>query len=100
VERVRVEWDEAKNEANKRKHGVSFESVAEMFAPEADYLQIFDPEHSTGEDRFISLGLVRGGVVMVVTTEPEDAVIRIISARRATRREARFFAEFMGGREP
>jgi uncharacterized protein len=48
---VRVAWDEAKNLANRRKHGISFEEAAELFASSSDYLEIFDEAHSESEDR-------------------------------------------------
>jgi len=53
---VRVTWDEAKNVANQRKHGVSFEEAKELFVSRIDYLEIFDDAHSHIEDRFIAIG--------------------------------------------
>jgi uncharacterized DUF497 family protein len=63
---VRVAWDEAKNLANRRKHGVSFEEAAELFASGSDYLEIFDKAHSESEDRFIAIGSVTRGLILVV----------------------------------
>ena len=85
---LRIEWDPRKAAANRRKHGVSFEEAATVFADEAALL-IADPEHSDQEDRFVLLGLSATLRVLVVVhcyRETED-VIRIISARKATRRE-------------
>lgn len=87
---VRFEWDEAKNLANKRKHGLSFEAASEVFSTN-DFLEIFDQDHSIDEDRFIAIGLVVSGIVTVVWTERDEDVIRIISARPATKREAAAF---------
>lgn len=84
---VRVTWDEAKNLANKKKHGISFDEAAELFSSGTEYLEIFDYEHSDLEDRFLAIGPIRRGLVLIVWTEREENVMRIISARWATRRE-------------
>jgi len=88
---VRVEWDESKNLANQEKHCVSFEDASEVFAHDTDCLEIFDVDHSDEEERFIRIGPIRNGLVLVVWTEREDDVVRIISARWATKREARLY---------
>ena len=64
-----------------------------MFTSGRDYVEIFDALHSEQEDRFIAIGLVRRGVVLVVWTERDEDVIRIIGARWATTREARMYRE-------
>lgn len=92
---MRFEWDEAKNLANQRKHGVSFEEASEVFADDIDQLEIFDDVHSDTEDRLITLGPVRRGLVLVVWTKRADDVIRIISARWATPREAQRYRTFL-----
>ena len=85
---MRVDWDEAKNLANRRKHGISFEEAAELFASGQDYLEIFDEAHSGYEDRFIAIGPIRRGLVLVVwTARDDDDTTRIISARWANPRE-------------
>ena len=66
-----------------------------MFTSGREYLEIFDAPHSEQEDRFIAIGLVRRGVVLVVWTERDEDVIRILSARRATTREAQRYREKM-----
>ena len=53
---MRFEWDSAKAEANRKKHGVSFEEATELFTEHADYLEIFDEEHSGEEECFIAVG--------------------------------------------
>jgi uncharacterized DUF497 family protein len=90
---VRFEWDEAKNESNKRKHGVSFEEARELFEGETDYLELFDVVHSTREDRFIAIGEIRAGVIVVSWSEPREGVVRVISARMASRREVELFQQ-------
>lgn len=88
MEDIRFEWDPRKNAANQRKHGVSFEEAQTVFSDERALL-IDDPDHSAEEDRFIMLGLsaaLRTLVVCHCYWEADD-VIRIISARKATRSE-------------
>ena len=93
---MRVDWDEAKNRQNQRKHGVAFEDAQRLFESGSDYLEIFDAEHSEDEDRFIAVGPTRRGLLVVVLTDRGDDVVRIISARPATQREAEWFRERMG----
>ena len=76
---MRFAWDKAKSLANLQKHDVSFEEASELFDSGSDYLEIFDDEHSSGEDRFIAIGPIRRGLVLIVWTERDDATIRIIS---------------------
>jgi uncharacterized DUF497 family protein len=90
---VRVTWDETKNVANQRKHGISFEEAREIF--KADYVEIYDDAHSDGEERFIAIGPISRGIVLVVSTEPDASTIRIISARVASRREHQLFRAYM-----
>lgn len=84
---MQVEWDAAKSLANQEKHGISFEEAAELFVSGAEYLMFYDHAHSIDEDRFVSIGPIRDGVVLVVWIEPDEDLIRIISARWATKRE-------------
>lgn len=93
------EWDPAKNDANRRRHGISFEDVTELFTSGVDYLEIFDDEHSQDEDRFIAIGPVPGRLALVVFTEPSEYVVRIISAREATKAEARMFRQHRGTKD-
>jgi uncharacterized protein len=92
---VTVEWDHAKNLANQRKHGVGFEEASELFRSRSDYLEIFDDEHSTVEDRFIAIGPIRRGLVLVVWTERYEEAIRIISARWATKGEQGLYESYL-----
>jgi uncharacterized DUF497 family protein len=92
---VKVEWDEVKNLSNQEKHGVSFGEAQELFLSGADYLEIFDVHHSDHEERFIAIGPIVRGVVMVVFTERDENTIRIISARPATKGEVEKFHRYM-----
>jgi uncharacterized protein len=81
-------WDPAKARKNLRKHGVSFPEAESVFYDDRARL-VDDPDHSDTEDRFILLGLSRALRVLIVVHayREADAVIRIISARRATPQE-------------
>lgn len=84
---MKVAWDHAKNLANQRKHGISFEEASELFQSGVNYLEIFDDEHSVLEDRFIAIGPIRRGLVLIVWMEQDENTVRIISARWATKHE-------------
>lgn len=79
------------------KHGLSFDEAKELFGGGKRFLEIYDDEHSDEEDRFIAIGPIRACVVVVVYTEPQDDVIRIVSARKATRKEARLLHSYPRG---
>jgi uncharacterized DUF497 family protein len=83
-----VEWDDNKNHFNIRKHGISFEAAALVFADE-ERIEYYDKLHSQEKDRYIVLGYVNG-VLFVVYTMREDAT-RLISARLATPKERRIY---------
>ena len=86
---LRFEWDETKNRHNIKKHGVSFEEAQTVFLDDSA-IRFFDPEHSADEDRFLMLGISFQLRVLVVCHcyRERDRVIRILSARKATRQEA------------
>jgi uncharacterized DUF497 family protein len=88
---VRVEWDPEKDRKNHTKHYLSFDDVRPLFETDTDYLVFYDDEHSDDEDRFIAVGPIAKGVIKVSYTEPNDDVIRIISARMASRSEQEMF---------
>ena len=95
--RYKFEWDPAKEDANARKHKVSFRRAATVFR-DPNQLSIYDEEHSEQEDRWVTMGFDSGGVLRVVVHTFERigeglCEIRIISARKATRREARQYEE-------
>ena len=89
METIRFEWDENKNTINKRKHKISFEEAQTVFY-DAEALVIPDPEHSQDEERIIILGMRRQANMLVVCHRyrESETVIRIISARKATRNES------------
>lgn len=89
---INFEWDNNKNEINKKKHKISFEEAQTVFY-DAEALVIDDPEHSEQEDRFIILGLSKKANLLVVCHcyRESDSVIRIISARKATTTEKRYY---------
>lgn len=94
---MRYEWDEAKRLANIQKHGIDFTGVEKVFAGQT--VTMLDDRFDYGESRFITLGLLSGRVVVIAHTET-DEVIRIISARKATKNEeAGYFKEIADGLE-
>jgi uncharacterized DUF497 family protein len=86
------EWDDAKAKANVKKHGVSFEEAKSIFFYERAKL-IPDPDHSIEEERFVLLGYSFSLKLLVVCHcyRAKGRVVRIISARKATRREAKIY---------
>lgn len=92
MDTLRFEWDENKNLINQRKHGISFDEAKTVFYDD-EALVIDDPEHSEEEERFIILGLSNKTNLLVVCHcyRASEAVIRIISARKATRTETSFY---------
>ena len=92
MDMIRFEWDENKAKINQSKHGISFEEAQTVFYDE-EALVIDDPEHSEEEDRFIILGLSKKANLLVVCHcyRASDTVIRLISARKATKTEAKYY---------
>lgn len=89
---LRFEWDQRKAAANVRKHGVTFEEARSVFYDERAKL-IDDPDHSEDEERFVLLGISSALRLLVVCHcyRSDGGSIRIISARKATANEARFY---------
>lgn len=92
---LRFEWDPDKSESNLAKHGVSFRDAAELFTSGVDFLEIYDEAHSDIEERFLAIGPIRKGVVLVVWAEVVEDTVRIISARWATERELHLYRKYM-----
>ena len=90
-------WDDKKNEANKKKHNISFEEAQTVFFDE-NALEYFDPDHSEDEDRFLMLGMSYLLRILIVAHcfRKSDSEIRIISARKATKKEQE---EYLGGKQ-
>jgi len=88
------EWDPKKDRTNIRKHGVSFEEARSVFT-DSNARLIHDPDHSEDEDRFVLLGLSRNLRTLVVCHcyRKSEEKIRIISARKANRKETTYYWE-------
>lgn len=89
---ITFEWDDTKAASNLRKHGISFEEAQSVFYDDFA-VQFFDNKHSEHEDRFLMLGMsVKAKLLLVCHCERESGqVIRIISARKATKYEQTFY---------
>ena len=94
MEVINFEWDENKNEINKRKHGLSFEAAQEVFYDE-DAVLFDDPDHSVGEERFLIIGMIQSSKICIVSHCYRDSgnIIRLISAREATKNEKKIYWE-------
>lgn len=91
---IRFDWDPAKAASNLRKHGVSFEEAQSVFYDEFA-VQFHDESHSSHETRFLMLGMSSGAHILLVCHCERDGgdVIRIISARKATKLESSFYGQ-------
>ena len=89
---IKFEWDSVKAETNIRKHKVSFEEAKSVFYDEFA-IQFFDEENSVSEDRFLMLGMSNESRTLIVSHCERDKgnTIRIISARKATKNERKFY---------
>ena len=95
---IRFEWDENKNEINKRKHQISFEEAKTVFYDENAIL-FDDPDHSAEEERFLIIGITQKDHLCIVSHcyRDRENVIRLISARKATKKESGVYYEGIGG---
>lgn len=95
---IRFEWHEAKNRSNRKKHGIDFETAQLVF--DDPYCVSFVERVNDGEERWHAIGSIENIIVIVVVhtyrEEASDEVIRIISARRATRHERNLYAQAIG----
>ena len=96
MEGLTFTWDPDKARLNQSKHGVSFEEAQTAFYDENARL-IYDPDHSQAEERFLLLGLSASMRLVIVshTYRAAETVIRIISARRATKQEQRQYTSYL-----
>ena len=94
MKNILFEWDKNKNLANIKKHKISFEEAKSVFFDENARV-ISDPEHSETEERFIILGISNKLKLLIVlhTYRKNDEIIRIISARKATKSESKYYLE-------
>ena len=92
MNKIRFDWDAHKAGQNIKKHKVSFEEASTVFFDE-NAIEFFDPEHSKSEDRFLMLGLSGRLRIIVVSycMRGKGTEIRIISARTATKKEAKVY---------
>ena len=91
---IKFDWDPAKAASNLRKHGVSFEEAQSVFYDEFA-VQFHDEPHSSDEERFLMLGMSSGAHLLLVCHCERDGgdIIRIISARKATKQESSFYSQ-------
>jgi uncharacterized protein len=90
--KIRLGWDVVKAKNNHKKHGVSFEEAGTVF-DDPLLITLLDVEHSTDEDRYITVGLSAQARLLLVAHTDRNGVIRIISARKVTKNERRFYEE-------
>lgn len=95
---VKFEWDEKKNLINIKKHNISFEEAILVFTDE-NAIIMKDKEHSINEERFITIGKIKGFYIIVVvytdrTKDNNEETIRIISSRYATKKEIKQYIDF------
>jgi len=89
---MKFEWDPQKADSNLKKHGVSFQEAASVLG-DALSITYHDPDHSVREHRFITVGMSRSGRVLMVAHTDRGGNVRIISARKATRQERKYYEE-------
>lgn len=89
---MEFEWNPDKAKLNLEKHGISFQEATTVFN---DPLSVTfpDPDHSIGENRYVIIGVSKFGQLLVVSHTDRGEKVRIISARKATRQERRFYEE-------
>ena len=87
---MRFEWSSTKAAENARKHGVEFEEAATVFDDPLSST-VPDPDHSEGEERFVTFGISASGKGLVVAHSEDGDTIRIISSREMTRLERRAY---------
>jgi uncharacterized DUF497 family protein len=90
---MQCEWDENKNAQNLKKHGISFEEAQEIF--DGIVFTAIDERFDYGEIREISIGAIQGVVIVTVVHTERNGVIRIISARKATRQEKNTYYDYL-----
>jgi uncharacterized DUF497 family protein len=89
---VRFEWDTNKAAINLERHQVNFEEAVEAFF-DPNAVDDYDSDHSIEEARYNLIGLSSRRLLFIVYTEPEEAIIRIISARKAEKKHQRIYEQ-------
>lgn len=89
---MEFDWNPDKAALNFEKHGISFQEAATVFNDPLS-MTFPDPDHSIGESRYVIIGLSRFGELLVIAHTDREEKVRIISARKATRQEKRFYEQ-------
>lgn len=94
MDMIKFEWDEVKASTNLKKHGISFDEAKSVFF-DVNAILFDDPEHSEYEERFILIGISENANLLVVCHcyRQSETVIRLISARKATKHETKQYQE-------
>ena len=94
---IEFEWDDDKNKINSKKHGISFEDAKSVFFDD-DAILFEDPDHSIGEERFLIIGFSKIKKICIVSHcyREKNSIIRIISAREATKSEKKIYTKGLG----
>ncbi len=94
---MNFEWDENKNAINIKKHGIDFNEASSIFYDD-EAVMFDDPEHSEDEERFLLIGMSKALNILTVCHcyRADDEVIRLISARKATKTETEFYVQYGG----
>ncbi len=87
-----IEWDEAKAAANFEKHGVSLADAATVFGDPL-YVDFYDPDHSSDENRYLKIGASKEGRILIVSYTERNGGVRLISAREVTPTERKAYEE-------
>lgn len=90
MQQLRFEWNFDKAEKNINKHGVPFEEAVTVF-DDPMFITFIDQEHSFDEERYITIGLSNSARLLMIAHTDRSGFIRIISARKATRKEQLFY---------
>ncbi|TAE60766.1 MAG: BrnT family toxin [Nostocales cyanobacterium] len=93
---MKFEWDECKNQSNITKHGFDFADAYRIF--NLPMLVYIDERQDYGEERYIGIGLLDGRVIVVVYTEPDVNIVRIISLRKAISHERKRYEQYLKNR--
>lgn len=87
------EWDNNKAAKNIGKHRVSFDEAKSVFN-DPEFITVVDEEHSIDEERYVSIGLSEKGRLLILAHTDREGRIRIISARKTTKKEGKFYEDF------
>ena len=87
---MKFEWDPQKEKTNQKKHGVSFDAAKEALT--CEFVVVLKEDSDSGEERYVYLGMCKKlNILVVVVAYPDEQITRIISARKANKRERKFY---------